>query len=117
MSWNEILKRKGAHINRRFLGTNQMGNKIGIDRKKESESEKVSFAGTKVGLCAARDCVNNKGGQCTLEYISVGPKGNCTKYQQDSDYSRGQQSLIDRTRQQTNKPPAPLGGESTYEEV
>lgn len=44
MSWKDIMKRKGAHINRRFLGTNQMGNRIGIDRKKESNSKMVSFA-------------------------------------------------------------------------
>ena len=47
MSWKDIMKRKGAHINRRFLGTNQMGNKIGIDGKKNSKV--VSFA-TRHGL-------------------------------------------------------------------
>ena len=77
----------------------------------------LKIAETKVGLCAARNCVNNENGQCTLEYITVGPKGNCTKYQEDSEYSRGQQSLIDRTRRMSNQTPAPLGGESTYEEV
>ena len=41
----------------------------------------LKIAETKVGLCAARNCVNNEAGQCTLEYITVGPKGNCTKYQ------------------------------------
>ena len=77
----------------------------------------LKIAETKVGLCAARNCVNNEVGQCTLEYITVGPKGNCTKYQKDSEYSRGQQSLIDRTRRMSNQSPAPLGGESFYEEV
>jgi len=37
MSWDDILKRKGAHINRRSMGMNQMGNTIGIGTKKESE--------------------------------------------------------------------------------
>jgi len=33
MSWRGILKRKGAHIHRRSMGLNQMGNTIGINQK------------------------------------------------------------------------------------
>jgi len=39
MSWRDILKRKGAHINRRSMGLNQMGNTIGINQKPVKEDE------------------------------------------------------------------------------
>ena len=77
----------------------------------------LKIAECKVGLCSARDCEHNEKGQCTLEYISVGAKGECTRYEKDSEYTRGQQSLIERTRRMSNQPPAPLGGESSYKEA
>ncbi len=56
--------------------------------------------------------------RCMLDEVDVDSNGKCKDFEVTSNTrSPGQQSLIDRTRQQTNKPPAPLGGESTYEEV
>jgi len=59
----------------------------------------LKIAECKVGMCAARDCVNNKDGQCTLEYISISAKGGCAQYQKKEGYTRGQQSFIDRARE------------------
>ena len=59
----------------------------------------LKIAECKVGLCAARDCKNNEAGQCTLEYISINAKGSCAQYQREDGYTRGQQSFIDRARE------------------
>ena len=61
----------------------------------------LKIAECKVGLCAARDCINNKEGRCTLEYISIGADGNCNQLTKDEmrglhHYTPGQQSFIDR---------------------
>jgi len=40
----------------------------------------LKLADCRVALCVARDCKNNEGGNCTLEYISVGAKGECKQY-------------------------------------
>ena len=59
----------------------------------------LKIAECKVGLCAARDCKHNEAGQCTLEYISINAKGSCAQYQREEGYTRGQQSFIDRARE------------------
>ena len=56
----------------------------------------LKIAECKVGLCAARDCMHNEAGQCTLEYISINANGGCAQYQREEGYTRGQQSFIDR---------------------
>jgi hypothetical protein len=63
----------------------------------------LKIAECKVAFCAARDCAHNEKGQCTLEYISVGAKGECSKYKKDSEYTRGQQSFIDRATRTLNE--------------
>ena len=63
----------------------------------------LKIAECKVAMCAARDCTHNEKGQCTLEYISVGAKGECVKYTKDSEYTRGQQSMIDRATRNLNE--------------
>ena len=59
----------------------------------------LKIAECKVGLCAARDCMHNEAGQCTLAYISINAKGGCAQYKSGEEgYTRGQQSFIDRAK-------------------
>jgi len=44
------------------------------------ESDKPKLANCRVALCVARDCKHNVGGNCTLDSITIGAKGECKQY-------------------------------------
>jgi len=48
----------------------------------------LKIAESRVAMCSARDCINNERGQCGLEYISVGAKGECVKFERNLEYKR-----------------------------
>ena len=65
----------------------------------------LKIAECKVGLCEATDCTHNEDRKCTLEYVSINPKGGCAEYEKGESMpwhnlpegrTRGQQSFIDR---------------------
>jgi len=41
---------------------------------------KLKLANCRVALCVARDCKHNAGGNCTLDSITIGAKGECKQY-------------------------------------
>ena len=41
---------------------------------------KLKLANCRVALCVARDCMHDAGGNCTLDNITIGPKGECKQY-------------------------------------
>jgi len=105
MSWEEILKE--------------------IDWK--DRFHEIMQTECNVRQCDAITCDNNayegfeqfeSMKRCMLDEVDVDSNGKCKSFEVTSNTrSPGQQSLIDRTRRMSNQTPAPLGGESTYEEV
>tara|TARA_R100000005_G_C5000771_1_gene207681 strand:+ start:2701 stop:3048 length:348 start_codon:yes stop_codon:yes gene_type:complete len=113
MSWEKILKEEGE---------------LPWDAKKDMYHEAIDTPNCEVRKCEAISCVNNyyedfkefgdEMKKCMLSDVDVDSNGKCQQFERAPNArSPGQQSLIDRTRRMSNQTPAPLGGESTYEEV